>query len=158
MRQILFILTNQLCYNSFVLNIFPLEDKDIPAVVEIENLSFPVPKNEGFFKSDQNKYLAAKEGDKVIGYIGVEEISGETHVVNMAVAPGERGKGYGKRLIEAVLNDKDVFFLEVRASNLPAQKLYEKYGFEKVGTRKNYYGDNGEDAIIMRRESCEQIS
>lgn len=125
----------------------------MPAVVEIENLSFPVPKNEGFFKSDQNKYLVAKEGSKIVGYVGIEEISGERHVINMAVHPENRKQGIGKRLIEAVLNDKDVFFLEVRASNIPAQKLYEKYGFEKVGTRKNYYSDNDEDAIIMRRGS-----
>jgi len=135
-----------------MLDIFPLEDKDIQAVVEIENLSFPVPKNEGFFKSDQNKYAVVKEEDKVVGYIGTEKISGETHIINMAVAPGERGKGYGKRLLESVLNDKDVFFLEVRFSNIPAQKLYEKYGFKKVGIRKNYYEDNGENAYIMRRE------
>ena len=138
-----------------MLNIFPLEDKDILAVVEIENLSFPVPKNEGFFRSDQNKYLVAKEKDKVVGYIGTEEISGETHIINMAVHPENRQQGTGKRLIEAVLNDKDVFFLEVRFSNIPAQKLYEKYGFKKVGIRKNYYEDNGEDAYIMRRESRE---
>jgi len=135
-----------------VLNIFPLENKDIQAVVEIENLSFPAPKNEAFFKSDRNKYLVAKEGEKVVGYIGTEEISGETHIINMAVHPENRKQGIGKSLLEAVLNDKDTFFLEVRVSNLPAQKIYEKYGFEKVSVRKNYYEDNSEDAYIMRRE------
>ena len=135
-----------------MLNIFPLENKDIQAVVEIENLSFPAPKNEAFFKSDRNKYLVAKEGEKVVGYIGTEEISGETHIINMAVHPENRKQGIGKRLLEAVLNDKDTFFLEVRVSNLPAQKIYEKYGFEKVSVRKNYYEDNSEDAYIMRRE------
>ena len=138
-----------------MLNIFPLEDKDIQAVIEIENLSFPVPKNEGFFKSDQNKYLMAKEEGKVVGYIGIEEISGETHIINMAVHPENRKQGIGNKLLEAVLNEKDVFFLEVRASNDVAQKLYEKYGFKKVGTRKNYYEDNGEDAYIMRRDPRE---
>lgn len=135
-----------------MLNIFPLENKDIQAVVEIENLSFPAPKNEAFFKSDRNKYLVAKEGEKVVGYIGTEEISGETHIINMAVHPENRKQGIGKSLLEAVLNDKDTFFLEVRVSNLPAQKIYEKYGFEKVSVRKNYYEDNSEDAYIMRRE------
>ena len=48
--------------------------------------------------------------------------------------------------------DKDIFFLEVRISNLSAQRLYEKYGFKIAGTRKNYYADNGEDAYIMIKE------
>ncbi len=123
--------------------------------MEIEDVSFSVPKKDSIFRHDQNKYLVAEENGKIIGYIGTEEISGETHIINMAVAPGERGKGYGKRLIEAVLDDENVFFLEVRASNNAARKLYEKYGFEKVGVRKNYYEDNGEDACIMRREPRE---
>lgn len=123
--------------------------------MEIEDVSFSAPKKDSIFKHDQNKYLVAEENGKIVGYIGTEEISEETHIINMAVAPGERGKGYGKRLLEAVLDDENVFFLEVRASNVAAQKLYEKYGFEKVGARKNYYEDNGGDAYIMRRESRE---
>ncbi|MBU0502415.1 MAG: ribosomal protein S18-alanine N-acetyltransferase [Candidatus Margulisbacteria bacterium] len=93
-----------------------------------------------------------KEEEKVVGYIGVEKIAGETHIINMAVHPDYRRKGVGKKLIETILNDSDVFFLEVRISNVAAQKLYEKFGFKNVGTRKKYYQDNGEDAYIMRRE------
>ncbi|MEE8637755.1 MAG: ribosomal protein S18-alanine N-acetyltransferase [Candidatus Margulisiibacteriota bacterium] len=137
------------------MKISPLKEENIQDVVEIEDVSFSVPKKDSIFRHDQNKYLVAEENGKIIGYIGTEEISGETHIINMAVAPGERGKGYGKRLIEAVLDDENVFFLEVRASNNAARKLYEKYGFEKVGVRKNYYEDNGEDACIMRREPRE---
>jgi ribosomal-protein-alanine N-acetyltransferase len=135
-----------------VLTISPLRDEDIPAVLEIEKLSFSAPKNESIFKSERSNYLVAKEADRVVGFIGHEKIADETHIINMAVHPENRKQGIGKRLLEMVLNDQDVFFLEVRASNLPAQRLYEKYGFNKVGTRKNYYSDNGEDALIMRRE------
>lgn len=141
-----------LCYNSSVVTIEHLKEKDIPKIVELENLSFTAPKEEAVFKNDRNKYLVAKEDRRIVGYIGIEKISGETHIINMAVHPEYRRKGIGKKLIESILNDKDVFFLEVRVSNVPALKLYEKFGFNNVGTRKKYYADNDEDAYIMRRE------
>ncbi|MFH1361966.1 MAG: ribosomal protein S18-alanine N-acetyltransferase [bacterium] len=136
------------------MKIVALEKKDISTVYEIEKLSFVAPKAESVFSEDQHKYLVGKEKEeeKVVGYIGVEKIAGETHIINMAVHPDYRRKGVGKKLIEAILNDSDVFFLEVRISNVAAQKLYEKFGFKNVGTRKKYYQDNGEDAYIMRRE------
>jgi ribosomal-protein-alanine N-acetyltransferase len=141
-----------LCYNSTVVTIEHLKEEDILKIVELEKLSFSAPKEEAVFKSDQNKYLVAKEGGSIVGYIGVEKISGETHIINTAVHPEYRRKGIGKKLIEKILNDKDVFFLEVRVSNVPALELYGKYRFKNVGTRKKYYADNDEDAYIMRRE------
>jgi ribosomal-protein-alanine N-acetyltransferase len=135
-----------------MLTISPLSDEEIAAVVEIENLSFSSPKPESIFREEENKYLVAKEGERVIGYIGVERILEETHIINMAVHPEKRRRGKGRKLMDEVLNDKDIFFLEARLSNAPAQKLYERYGFKKVGVRKHYYEDNGEDAYIMRRE------
>ena len=132
--------------------ISPLKTDDIAKVVEIEKVSFSAPKDEVIFRDDQNKYLVARENDEIVGYIGVENISGETHIINMAAKDRFRKKGIGIKLVEAVLNDRDVFFLEVRASNAPAQNLYEKFGFKKVGLRKKYYADNGEDACVMRRE------
>ena len=136
-----------------MIDILPLKEVNIKAVVGIEDLSFTAPKAEEVFFSDQNKYLIAVENDEVLGYIGIERISGEIHIINMAVHPDYRGRGIGKKLVENVLNDKDVFFLEVRVSNLAAQKLYGKYGFKVVGTRKKYYQDNDEDAYIMKREA-----
>lgn len=130
--------------------ITPMKDKDIPAVVEIERLSFRFPKPEAIFREDEHKYLVAKDENKVIGYIGIEKILDEVHIINMAVEPGYRGKGVGKRLMQHVLNDEEVFFLEVRVSNETAKKVYEKYGFQVIDTRKGYYAD-GEDALVMRR-------
>lgn len=128
-----------------------MKDKDIPAVVEIENLSFKFPKPEAVFREDEHKYLVAKEDDgKVVGYIGVEKVLDEVHIINMAVHPDYRGKGMGKRLMQHVLNDEEVFFLEVRVSNETAKKIYEKYGFKMIDVRKGYYSD-GEDAYVMRR-------
>jgi ribosomal-protein-alanine N-acetyltransferase len=127
-----------------------MKDKDIPAVVEIERLSFRYPKPESVFREDEHKYLVAKDEEKIIGYIGIEKVLDETHIINMAVHPDYRGTGTGKRLMQHVLNDEDVFFLEVRVSNENAKKVYEKYGFKVISTRKGYYAD-GEDALVMRR-------
>ncbi len=135
-----------------MLKIVPMTDNDLAEVVAIERASFNAPKDESIFRADENKYLVARNGGRIVGYVGLEKVAGETHIINMAVDPEHRRQGVGKQLIEKVLNDKDIFFLEVRVSNVAAQKLYEKYGFKNVGVRKNYYSDNGEDAYIMRRE------
>ena len=127
-----------------------MKDRDIPAVVEIEKLSFKYSKPEAVFREDEHKYLVAKDDNKVIGYIGIEKILDEEHIINMAVHPDYRGKGIGKRLMQHVLNDEEVFFLEVRISNETAKSIYEHYGFKVINVRKAYYAD-GEDAYVMRR-------
>ncbi len=127
-----------------------MKDKDIPAVVEIEKLSFRFPKPEAVFREDEHKYLVARDDNRIAGYIGVEKILDEVHIINMAVHPDYRGQGIGKRLMQHVLNDEEVFFLEVRVSNESAKKIYEKYGFRVINVRKGYYAD-GEDAYVMRR-------
>ena len=90
----------------------------------------------------------------IIGYGGFWMMVDEAHISTLAVTPSERGKGIGEllllRLIEEAENrGANVVTLEVRVSNLPAQKLYEKYGFAVHGRRVRYYSDNGEDALIM---------
>jgi len=127
-----------------------MKDKDIPEVVEIEDLSFKYPKPEAVFREDEHKYLVARDNDKVVGYIGIEKILDEEHIINMSVHPDYRGKGMGKRLMQHVLNDEEVFFLEVRASNETAKSIYEHFGFKVINIRKGYYAD-GEDAYVMRR-------
>jgi ribosomal-protein-alanine N-acetyltransferase len=146
-----------------MIKIQAMKEPDLAQVVAIEKLSFAVPKSEEVFRHDEHKYLVAKEKEqaqaqdqedkeKVVGYIGTEKVAGETHIINMAVHPDYRNKGIGKKLMAKALNHKAIVYLEVRVSNTPAQKIYEHFGFKKVGIRKNYYRDNGEDAIIMKRE------
>lgn len=79
---------------------------------------------------------------------------GEAHVTNVAVHPAYRRRGIGEgivcRLLErARLEGARLVSLEVRRSNLVAQKLYRKLGFRVVGVRPHYYGDDGEDAFLM---------
>ncbi|MBN3032478.1 MAG: ribosomal protein S18-alanine N-acetyltransferase [Candidatus Saganbacteria bacterium] len=130
--------------------ITPMKDRDISAVVEIERRCFKFPKPEAVFREDEHKYLVARDENKIVGYIGVEKILDEVHIINMAVHPDVRGQGVGKRLMQHVLNDEEVFFLEVRASNETAKNIYQRYGFQVISTRKAYYPD-GEDAYVMRR-------
>jgi ribosomal-protein-alanine N-acetyltransferase len=127
-----------------------MKDKDIPTVVAIENLCFKFPKSESIFREEKHKYLVAKDENKVVGYIGIEKILDEKHIINLAVHPDYQGKGIGKRLLQQVLNDEEVFFLEVRTSNETARKIYERLGFKVINIRKGYYAD-GEDAYVMQR-------
>jgi len=83
-------------------------------------------------------------------------ILNEAHITNIAVKEEYRGMGVGKRILESLiyycaLKNIDSMTLEVRKSNMVAQKLYRKYGFVEYGVRSNYYTDNGEDAIVMWR-------
>ena len=91
---------------------------------------------------------------QIVGYVGYWMMAGEAHISTIAVRPEARGRAYGEFLLSHVLHDAaargtHVATLEVRISNLSAQQLYLKYGFEKVGLRKAYYSDNNEDAYIM---------
>ncbi|MCX5750580.1 MAG: ribosomal protein S18-alanine N-acetyltransferase [Candidatus Saganbacteria bacterium] len=138
-----------------MVTISKMQPSDIDAVYALEQKCFAVPKDLAVFLADQSKYFVAKENNKIIGYIGFEEIAGEGHVINIAVAPEYRGKGIGNALVSYVLDtiskeEVKVFYLEVRASNLPAQKLYERFGFKVVGRRKGYYQENAEDALLMK--------
>jgi ribosomal-protein-alanine N-acetyltransferase len=88
---------------------------------------------------------------------------GEAHISSIAISPESRGKGLGEllliELIERALSlEAELVTLEVRISNVAAQKLYEKYGFEYVGRRKRYYRDNQEDAHIMTVEGVQEAS
>lgn len=104
-----------------------------------------------------SKTPAEKQPEKVEyinGFLGLWVMVDEAHIINIAVREAWRGKGLGELLLisgieMAIQNKAVVATLEVRTSNTPAQALYTKYGFQKVGLRKAYYTDNKEDAHIM---------
>ena len=92
--------------------------------------------------------------DFIVGYVGIWLMVDEAHIVAIAVRESYRRKGIGETLLLAAIdlaleNQQESMTLEVRRSNYPAQTLYEKYRFVKVGVRKRYYSDNHEDALIM---------
>ena len=81
-------------------------------------------------------------------------MAGEAHIVTVAVRESRRRLGIGERLLIATIElareaGQDAVTLEVRKSNEGAQRLYEKYGFQRVGLRVRYYTDNNEDAVLM---------
>jgi len=132
---------------------------DIDAVQVVERASFPVPWPANAFRHEltQNKnahYIVAREGDRIVGYAGLWLSLDEAHITTFAVLPDYRRRKIGERMLVALFDKSaklgaEWMTLEVRASNLAAQKLYEKYGFRPAGIRRRYYSDNNEDAIIM---------
>ena len=145
------------------LRVEPMTLDDLPAVHAIERASFAVPWPDDAYRNEIRtnrlaSYVVARLAEEVVGFAGIWVMVDEAHVTTFAVDPRYRRRGVGERLLLALL-DLSVqrhareATLEVRLSNLPARKLYEKYGFRPVGIRPRYYSDNGEDALIMTTEA-----
>lgn len=136
-----------------------MELGDIPAVLEIERLSFSAPWPPEAFQHEiarnrMARYLVARSGDRVVGYAGVWLMVDDAHITTFGVHPEWRRQGIGRRILLALLAlagemGAARMTLEVRASNLPAQALYRAHGFEVAGRRVGYYTDDGEDALVM---------
>ena len=137
--------------------------EDIPAVHAIERASFFVPWPDDAYRNElvTNRlasYIVARAGDEVVGFAGRWVMVDEAHITTFAVDPPWRRRGVGQWLLLRLLelaNDRRAreATLEVRLSNMPARRLYEKYGFRPVGIRPRYYSDNGEDALIMTTDA-----
>ena len=98
-------------------------------------------------------YLMAWEGEKLVGNCGVRNIAGDGEITNVAVDPACRRQRVGTELMNKLLETGrsmgiEAFTLEVRASNQAAIRLYESFGFLLEGTRRNFYEDPREDALI----------
>lgn len=134
---------------------------DAAAIHEIERLCFPDPwSREALqFELTENPrafYIVAELEEQVVGYAGLWWICDEGHITNVAVRPGFRNRRIGEGIVEVLLDftlSQGIkhHTLEVRRSNEPAIRLYEKLGFRAEGLRRGYYLNNGEDAIIMWR-------
>ena len=131
---------------------------DLPRVIAIERRCFPMPWSLSMFVLELSKpsgiCLAAVSDTRMLGYVICARYEEAYHVMNIAVEPNYRRQGVARALLEGLLDKggRDAnYTLEVRVSNHAAIALYESYGFRGVGTRKHYYADNGEDAIIMWR-------
>lgn len=132
---------------------------DVDRVLDVEKRCFSAPWSRQAFVTElvQNQfahYLVAEYEGRIIGYSGVWLIIDEGHITNIAVDPDFRGLKLGEILLRTMAthclaNGGQRMTLEVRVSNTVAQTLYTKLGFSEAGTRKGYYTDNNEDAIIM---------
>lgn len=135
-----------------------MEEKDLDSVCMIEEAIFSIPWKRQDFQEmlewDKAVYLVAEENDKIIGTCGLRNIAGEGEITNVAVCPEHRRCGVGESLLKQILIKGQQsgiidFTLEVRKSNLPAIRLYQKHGFVTEGIRPRFYSKPIEDAWIM---------
>jgi ribosomal-protein-alanine N-acetyltransferase len=101
--------------------------------------------------------LLVEREDVLLGFLVAQHIASEWELENIVVSSAERRKGIGRRLLRALMDAasqsaSESIFLEVRESNLPARRFYQKTGFQQAGVRKGYYRDPPEDAILYRLE------
>ena len=140
------------------LDIRRLTYADLPQVIAIERRAFPTPWSLAMFVLELSKpggvCLAAQRSGGLCGYVICSRFEDVWHLMNVAVDPLERRLGTATALIDGVLErvgGDARLTLEVRPSNDGAIALYERFGFLAAGTRRRYYQDNGEDALIMWR-------
>lgn len=143
----------------------PMERTDVNRVHEIECTCFRSPWSKlallGELRNEVAHYLVMEVDGVICGYGGMWVLFEEAHVTNVAIMPDYRGAGRGKRLMlammrHAVKRGAEKMTLEVRESNLVAQKLYAGLGFEQNGIRPGYYSDTGEGAKLLWNNDIQQ--
>ena len=132
---------------------------DVEAVHVIELATFPTPWTLDSFHYEMREnqyahYLVAEDETGIIGFCGMWLVIDAAQITNVAVVERMRGKKIGEALMKEAMRvaregNMDVMSLEVRVTNVVAQNLYRKLGFQDGGIRKGYYTDNGEDALVM---------
>ncbi len=142
----------------------PMTEADLAAAMEIEHELFA---DEAWTEAmllgelaeqPRTRYYVVLERDgKIVGYGGLSAAADEGDIQTIGVRAAHQGAGLGAELLtellaEAARRGCRAVFLEVRADNGPAQRLYEKFGFVRIGVRKRYYQPSGVDAIVMRRD------
>ncbi|MCD7955314.1 MAG: ribosomal protein S18-alanine N-acetyltransferase [Lachnospiraceae bacterium] len=140
-----------------------MQPSDIPEVADIERECFSQPWSENSFRSglEQEAYfylvVRIKETGQIAGYCGLLQSLDDAVILNVAVRPELRGRGIGYAMLHCLMEKGESlgvrhFTLEVRKSNAAALALYKKLGFASAGTRRNFYRDPPEDAVIMWTE------
>lgn len=146
------------------INIRRMQEYDLGQVYTVETLSFTSPWSLQSYRyellQNSNAYIWVAEvvdalgNCKIVGMIVVWKILDDAHIGTIAVHPGFRRYGIAAKMLATALNifvkmGVRTAMLEVRESNIAAQRLYQKFGFEIVGRRRRYYQDNNEDALLM---------
>ncbi|MFC3493002.1 ribosomal protein S18-alanine N-acetyltransferase [Glycomyces rhizosphaerae] len=133
----------------------------LPAVAEMEVAIFgPEAWSEGLLWTELSAghdYRAVFEGERILGYAGTALSDNEMWLNNIAVDAGARRRGVARMLMDDLIarakaHGAKALYLEVAVDNVPAQRLYDRYGFVGLGVRKNYYQHTGTDAAVMRME------
>jgi len=137
----------------------PMTESRLDEVVAIERRAYRHPWTRGNFSDSLRSGYQAQllcAGDVIVGYFVAMQGVDEVHLLNITVDPAHQGHGWGRVLLDALAlwarsQRAQWLWLEVRTSNVRAQQVYQRYGYRKVGERKNYYpAEHGrEDAIVM---------
>jgi len=148
-------------YESREIGFGPLLATDMPIVWRIERATYPTPWPVSLFQDliedPKHTVVGAKVGKKLLGYFVYEERENVGHVSNFCVGPEHRRRGLGSLMMAHLLARlQDEGFeeaeLEVRESNVEAQRFYEQFGFSVQGAVQQFYFDTMEDAFLMRRD------
>ena len=146
------------------LQLMRMVPEDVPDVVAIEYAVYPFPWTVGNFldsiKSGYESWILrdARHQNRLLAYFLMMQAVDESHLLNITVHPDHSGRGLGRTLLDKVTelaraSNMHSVLLEVRPSNIRALQIYLRYGFTRIGVRRNYYpaADNQrEDAIVMR--------
>lgn len=132
-------------------------------IVKMENDIFPDSWSESSVEREikNNRIIVIKDKENIFGYCIFMIAADEGEILRIAIDKSKRKQGFGKKLLDNTLmylenNGCNDVFLEVRKSNEGAISLYKSAGFEEIGVRKGYYNDNGEDALIFKKEIKER--
>lgn len=148
-------LMQNLCFSPGTLD-------DLEGIMVIEQASFSYPWTEAMVLSElfdnpfAESFVVRLDGEeKIVAYVFARRVVDELHLMDLAVDPVWRRRGIGEQLIRRVLSSGaekglEKVILEVRVSNLPAQRLYRKLGFYQVGERRNYYYKPTENAFLFQ--------
>ncbi|MDQ7793521.1 MAG: ribosomal protein S18-alanine N-acetyltransferase [bacterium] len=144
------------------LEIGRMRPDDLDQVLAIEQVSFPTPWSRAAYRREVTEnsyahYLVMRLEGSIVAYGGMWVVLDEAHITTLAVTPALRCQGLGRRVLEALGElaaslGASRISLEVRRSNLTAQRLYNRFGFSACGIRRRYYTDTNEDALIMVKE------
>jgi [ribosomal protein S18]-alanine N-acetyltransferase len=147
--------------DQLTVELTPLTESDVEALVAVEKLSYSHPWTLGNFKDAfkaDNLAQGLKAGDQWVGYFVAMHVLDEVHLLNITVAPTYQRQGWARCLLQSLslwsqAHQASSLWLEVRESNARALKLYRAFGFEQVGLRKDYYPagrSSREAAVVMR--------
>lgn len=137
-----------------------MSEADVFDVAAIEAKVFSQPWSEQGFRDalamNHVIFLVAEEAGSILGYCGMYMALDEGEITNVAISEACRNRGYGEQLVTELMQQGRKhgirrYVLEVRVSNEPAIRLYQKLGFSVLGTRKNFYEKPSEDAYFMSR-------
>jgi ribosomal-protein-alanine N-acetyltransferase len=131
---------------------------DLDEVMAIEHRSFPSAWSrcsyERELRNRNSHYFVARHRAEIVGYVGMWALSAECHITTLAVHPEGRRRGLGGRLLRHLIDfaqerGATQVTLEVRERNDAARQLYRRFGFEERGLLPRYYGDTGENGVVM---------